>query len=233
MTESLAIERPQRWDQPFGPEMTDSDIDRVLGLAIFKDIDETQFPRDQSLRDIIRKDGRIENYQRGDIVVREGDYGNSVFVIMMGSIRVVFDDITEIGLAREAPRARRSIVEVLSQLWTNDKMPEVRDVATYQGGAALSIRGESTAARTFIKDVDAFITAHETFPMSTGEAFGEIAALSRTPRTATVFADKPLEVFELRWQGLRDIRRHDRQFREHIDGLYRKRRWSQELMEPR
>ncbi len=231
MTESLAIERPQRWDQPFGPEMTDSDIDRVLGLAIFKDIDETQFPRDQSLRDIIRKDGRIENYQRGDIVVREGDYGNSVFVIMMGSIRVVFDDITEIGLAREAPRARRSIVEVLSQLWTNDKMPEVRDVATYQGGAALSIRGESTAARTFIKDVDAFITAHETFPMSTGEAFGEIAALSRTPRTATVFADKPLEVFELRWQGLRDIRRRDRQFREHIDGLYRKRRWSQELME--
>ena len=34
-------------------------------------------------------------------------------------------------------------------------MPEVRDVAAYQGGAELSLRGESTSARIFLKDVRA------------------------------------------------------------------------------
>lgn len=231
MIEPLAIERPRRWDRPFGPEMTESDVNRVLELELFRDIDQSQFPKDQSLRDIIRNDGRVERYERGDIVVREGDYGSSVFVIMEGSVRVVFEDVVEIGLA-SAPRApKRSILGALAQLWSNPRMPEVRDIATYQGGAALSIRGESTAARTFIKDVDAFIAEHETFPMTEGQAFGEIAALSRRPRTATIFADAPLVVFELRWQGLRDIRRRDRKFREHVDALYRQRRWAQELAE--
>lgn len=231
MNQTLAIERPRRWDQPFGPDMTESDVDRVLDLEIFRDIDQSQFPKDQSLRDIIRNDGRVVRYQRGDIVVRDGDYGSSVFVIMKGSVRVVFDDVAKSGLVGTGTTKNRSVLSALRQLWSNDRMPEVRDVATYQGGDALSIRGESTTARTFIKDVDTFMAEHETFPMTEGQAFGEIAALSRTPRTATVFADAPLEAFELRWQGLRDIRKRDRKFREHIDSLYRKRRWAQELVE--
>ena len=32
--------------------------------------------------------------------------------------------------------------------------------------------------------------------------FGEIAALTRSPRTSTVFADAEAELLELRWQGL-------------------------------
>jgi CRP-like cAMP-binding protein len=231
MIQPLAIERPRRWDRPFGPDMTDADVDRVLELELFCHIDQAQFPKDQSLRDIIRNDGRIERYERGDIVVREGDYGSSVFVIMRGSVRVVFEDVVKSGLASAPRGAKRSVLGALKQIWSNARMPEVRDIGTYQGGAALSIRGESTTARTFIKDVDAFIAEHETFPMTEGQAFGEIAALSRRPRTATIFADSPLASFELRWQGLRDIRRRDRKFREHIDALYRQRRWAQELAE--
>ena len=36
MTETAAaISRPQRWDVPFGPDMTEADVDRVLGIPPF------------------------------------------------------------------------------------------------------------------------------------------------------------------------------------------------------
>jgi Fe-S-cluster-containing dehydrogenase component/CRP-like cAMP-binding protein len=53
--------------------------------------------------------------------------------------------------------------------------------------------------------------------------FGEIAALARSPRMSTIYADGETEVLEVRWQGIRDIRRRVDDFREHIDRLYRER----------
>ena len=231
MSGALAIDRPQRWDQPFDPEMSDADVERMLSLKAFQAIDATAFPKGQSLRDIIKYDARIRRFQRGDIVVRSGDYGSSVFVIIQGRVGVVLEDLQIDGLGRPTERFRRSFFEALGQLWNNARMPEVRDVAAYQGGAALSIRGDSTAARIFIKDIEALRRAHDVSEMVEGQIFGEIAALSRTPRTATVFAEEDLELLELRWQGLRDIRRHERRFREHIDGLYRERNWAKDLAE--
>ncbi len=229
--ERIAINRPRRWDIPFGPNMTDADVDRVLGLGVFARIDPSQFPATQSLRDIIRNDARIESYRRGDIIVRNGDYGYSVFVILSGTARIVFDDIEDSRLGRWVARDKRSFFEALSQLWGNNDMPEVRDVASYQGGPELSLRGSSERARTFLKDVDAFIEAHDTRALTDGQMFGEIAALSRTPRIATVFAATDLEVVELRSQGLRDIRRRDENFRHYVDDLYHKHSLSTHLAE--
>ena len=59
--------------------------------------------------------------------------------------------------------------------------------------------------------------------LTSGEFFGEISALGRTPRATTVIADSNVEILELRWQGLRDIRRYDNSIKEHIDSLYRER----------
>ena len=229
--ESISIDRPQRWGTPFGPDMTERDVDRVLALGVFEDIDPDQFPASQPLRDIIANDARIRHFQRGEIVVRSGDYGSSVFVIIRGTARVVFDEVEDNRFGRRASRQRRSFLEALSQLWRNAEMPEVRDVATYQGGADLTLHGRSEDARTALKDVDAFTAAHETVDLGEGQTFGEIAALSRTPRVATIFAATDLELVELRWQGLRDIRRRDNRFRELIDGLYRERSLSSHLAE--
>ena len=53
--------------------------------------------------------------------------------------------------------------------------------------------------------------------------FGELAALGRTPRTATVFAEGDVYLLEIRWQGLRDIMHRDDAMKQHIDRLFRER----------
>src|SRR5262245_9823094 len=76
----IAIQRPQRWDEPFG-EMTDRDVDALLRIEPFHSIDVDAFPASLPLRGILLGDTRIVRYQAGDVVVREGDYGNSAFLI--------------------------------------------------------------------------------------------------------------------------------------------------------
>ena len=44
-----------------------------------------------------------------------------------------------------------------------------------------------------------------------------------TSRTATVIAEESAELLEIRWQGLREIRRYAPEWKEHIDRLYRER----------
>ncbi|WP_070987696.1 cyclic nucleotide-binding domain-containing protein [Halofilum ochraceum] len=232
MAESTAIARPQRWDRPFGPDMTDLDVERVLEQPLFRDIDASQFPASLPLREIVRNDARVRRYARGDVIVREGDYGNSMFVIIDGRVQVVTDGTDDAELGRRIRKRPRTLLQALRQLWANADQPEVRDVAGYfQRLNDLDLRGEADDARIQLRDVDAFIDRHETVALDEGTAFGEIAALARSSRTATAVAESDVDVVELRWQGLRDIRRRDAGFRDHIDGLYRERSLAQHLRE--
>jgi Fe-S-cluster-containing dehydrogenase component/CRP-like cAMP-binding protein len=225
-------ERPKRWDRPFDPDMQGADIDVVLQHNIFRDIDSTQFSEALPLREIIRNDSRLLRFKRGDVVVREGDYGNSMFAIISGQVRVVLDEVTNRELGRREGAGRRSFFQSLRQLWSNPDQPEVRDLAAYrQAGSAVGLRSDAEVFQTYIADLDSFLSRHETVELVAGQSFGEIAALARTPRTATVVAADDLWVVELRWQGMRDIRRRDAGFRQHIDGDYRSRNLAQHLAE--
>lgn len=222
------LEKPERWDVPFaGPPgspgaMTDDDVDRVMGTQPFAGMDESNFSAAQPLRGIIQNDMRLVKYQDGDIVVREGDYGHSAFLIVSGQVRVTLESLPPRLLGRKE-RKRRGFFEALSQLWSNSRNIESRDVEAYaQAKSTTGQRGSGEHTHVYLQDVPGIIGKYNTVTLQDGEMFGEIAAMGRIPRTATVFAEGDVELLEIRWQGLRDIRKRDEGLKAHTDELYRR-----------
>ncbi len=91
----VVIQRPQRWDNPFNPEMSDADVDRTLAVGPLSRVDPGEFPASASLRDIVRNDSRLSRYRGGDLVIRAGDYSNSAFVVLAGKVRVVVEPMLD------------------------------------------------------------------------------------------------------------------------------------------
>src|SRR4051812_16135696 len=105
MREPVTLQRPQRWDASFDPDMTEAQVERLLSLAPFKDMNAERFPKRASLRDILRNDTRIRRYGAGEIVVRAGDYGTSAFMILSGAAQVVLTpELPESLLGRRTPK---------------------------------------------------------------------------------------------------------------------------------
>jgi Fe-S-cluster-containing dehydrogenase component/CRP-like cAMP-binding protein len=203
--------------------MTDDRVDRILSIEPFSRMDPSKFSPAAPLRDIIRNDTRLVSFQNGDLVVREGDYGHSAFFVISGTLRVVLDHMQASALGRRDAH-RKNFFEVLSQTWNTMKGVEVRDLSEYAAQSeGKGRRGAGAATRIFLQDVPRILNEHKTARLEAGEFFGEIAALGRIPRTATVFAESPAELLEIRWQGLRDLRSRVPELKQHIDQLYRER----------
>jgi len=216
---STPVTRPQRWDQPFGPEVTEADVARLLARPEIAAIRADRFPARLPLHEILRNDARIVRFQPGDLIVREGDYGNSAFLILSGKVRVVLPP----GLPREIlgrhEVRRKGWWRSLAQLWKNRSVPEVR--AASDSTEFFRKSEGSSEQRVFLQDVPAILDRNKTAVLESGALFGELAALGRVPRTATMFAESESELLEIRWQGLREIRRFDDGWRRMIDERYR------------
>ena len=52
-------------------------------------IDALRFPRSVPLEGIIKNDCRLVKFKPGEIIIREGDYGNSAFLVISGKATVV------------------------------------------------------------------------------------------------------------------------------------------------
>ena len=218
----LAVERPQRWDVPFGDEMTDGDVDRLLAIQPFAAMDPSRFPESQSLRGILRNDARIVHFSPGDLIVREGDYGHSAFLMLNGNVRVALESLAPELLGRPQ-RKRGSWWRSIAALIWPTQIPERRVVVKHaaQPYGGVGRRTADGSDRVFLQDVPRILAATETSTLGPGEVFGELSALTRTPRSSSIFAETEVELLEIRWQGLRDLMRRDDALRNHIQTLYR------------
>lgn len=215
------------FDEPLDPFV----IHRLLATPAMATLDADRFPASRSLESILSHDARTVRFQNGDIVVREGDYGSSVFVILSGTVRVLLDREASRSLVGRRRVKRGSLWRSLRVQLRRPRSPEVRTVASLQPPDTMALRRAGDAARMSIQDVAGVIERHRTVTLGAGEMFGEIAALTRSPRTATLFAEGEVEAVEIRWQGLREIRRRDPAFRASLDELYRSRNLAGHLKE--
>lgn len=191
--------------------MTDRHVEAVLNYRPFAQLAEEGYRKSLSLRGIIQNDSRIVAFDRGDVIVRAGDWGNSAFFILSGSVHVEIgrsETRLEDRLPTEKSAHRRTLFQSIAQLWTNRAGAECRDCLS--GSDAISgTKQRSRESRIYLPDVSAVLDEHETARIGPGEWFGELSALGRTARSATVFASEQTEVLEIRWQGLRDLMRFD------------------------
>ncbi len=219
---------PERWQKPFSPDMTDVDVNLLLAHPLFISTKPDQFPILIPLRGILKNDTRIRVYQSGEIIVRQGDYGHSAFLIIDGQVRVHLHDRNEGKDREDRRRVRPSVWGSIRRWWRRSRYPEQSSNQGATPGVQLNREGE---ARIFLQDVPGVLGADRTMLLGTGEMFGEIAALGRTPRTSTIVAERETQMLEIRWQGLREIRKYSPEWKQRIDGLYRERSLNNHLQE--
>jgi Fe-S-cluster-containing dehydrogenase component/CRP-like cAMP-binding protein len=216
--------KPDRWDNPLDPNMTDADVAGLMAVEPFASMAEKAFPASMPLRDILKLDTAIRAYEPGQIVVRRDDYGTSAYLVLTGEVEVVVKPHLDPRLLGRAVTGRKKgFIARLAQLWSNNSEPEGWNEASLRVSDKFqnSVNGDQHSV--FLQDFPSIISTFSTVTLREGQMFGEISALSRMPRTATVLASKPgTRLLEFTWQGLRDLMKYDAALKQQIDANYRK-----------
>ena len=190
--------------------MTDNDVEWILTHSPFSDLDADGFRRSLPLHDILKNDSRIRDCKAGDILVRQGDWGNSAFFVLEGSVRIDLgvgkESLTQ-SLPDHTSQTKKGFFQTIAQLWNSHPEPEFRDT---NNSSSDSSTVKTAETRIFLQDVPVVLDQYHTAQIEAGQWFGELAALGRTTRTATIFSEGTTKILEIRWQGLRDIMRFDK-----------------------
>ena len=223
MTTTHQTLRLTRKNTPFGPDMTDYDVWKLFSIPEIAAIDKAKFPASNPLEDVLKNDTRIRRYKPGEIIVREGDYGNSAFLVLNGKLRLVLSPgLPNYILEQKQPPPKKNLWQSLGQLMTKRRIPEVRDPESYANPANLEIGQDGNQHSVFLQDFSTVLNSSNTALLEEGTLFGELAALRRIPRSGTVFSESHSELLEIRWQGLRELRRYDKNWRRLIEKRYSK-----------
>ncbi|MDA7864558.1 cyclic nucleotide-binding domain-containing protein [bacterium] len=222
--DSITVRRPQRWSKPMDASMDDADVLWLRSREPFASMDAKSFPRSIPLESILRNDCQIKRCEPGEIIVREGDYGSSAFLVIAGSTKVVVDSLAPAELGRSSSK-KLSWFQAARQFLRRSGVSEARrpdEVTTANDSlpSSSSIRLIDDRPAIFLQDFNAVLCDHANVELGPGELFGEVAAMYRSPRTATVIAANEATLLEIRWQGLRSLRQ-DKRFAANLDEHYR------------
>ncbi|MGV3484169.1 MAG: 4Fe-4S dicluster domain-containing protein [Planctomycetaceae bacterium] len=213
------VRRPQRWDNPLDASMSDADVAWLRSRQPFSSLDPAVFPKSTPLDGILRHDCRLLRCEPGEIVVREGDYGNSAFLLLAGSVRVLVSPLAPEYLGRER-EDKLSWAAAVRQWWSQSKHAEVRTVDQVVVSGGTSVGSVDNRPALFLQDYAAILADRQTVKLGPGELFGEVAAMYRTPCAATVIVEEEATLVEIRWQGLKLLRR-DPTFAQQLESHYR------------
>ncbi len=201
-------------------------LEKILRLAPWSSL--VLGPKGGMLKEVLLHHTRRRRFERGELILRQGDYGNSAFFVLSGSVQVVLELPDSTGVPTHPPGVSKEVRKVgwwqAFKRWWRSPGREHRDLSVLrqeylQGGRDIE------HMPIFVTDVPRVIEHNRTVQLGPGELFGEIAAVSRMPRSATVFAESEgdgTELLEIRWQGLHKLIRQLPEFKEHVYLIYRR-----------
>ncbi|MCA9194658.1 MAG: cyclic nucleotide-binding domain-containing protein [Planctomycetales bacterium] len=238
----ISVERPDRWDHPLDPGISDQTLDWLSVQHPFARMDADRFARTAPLRDVLKNDCRLLEFEKGDIVFREGQYGGSAYLVLEGEVRIFLSSLVFPEAKRNGTPTSNWLSLLSSRLFkskseselgvpapsklphSEDRRGSRRNIATRRRRQSAPIRtgqrGHGTNTRIFLQDIPGVLGAHETSSIGCGELFGELAAVTRSPRDFTAMSATRAKVLEIRWQGLK-LLKQDPAFRELLDERYR------------
>ena len=183
----------------------------LRGLPIFGGVPEKA--RDKVVEKV-RKYVHSVEFPTGEIVLREGDYSDSAYYIVEGAVEIVLTSETE----TRRPSVRGGAHQV----------PDARRPGARPGAGAMVGRG-GTAGTLILSGFPDDIVAGQRKILGAGEIFGEIGALSRYPVSATVRAESPLKLLQIRLPALRMLTAASKEFKKFLDSRYRERTLARHL----
>ncbi|MEZ6148950.1 MAG: cyclic nucleotide-binding domain-containing protein [Pirellulaceae bacterium] len=232
---SIEVERPSRWDYPLSKSMLKEDVAWLLQQAPFSLMDQERFARNTPLSDILRNDARLLHLQPGDVIFREGQYGGTAYLVLTGNARIFLTKLLTQADPESGQRSRRSWLKLLADTLPGSRSnrpskklvdsrrrarPDIATTSASTEPAAVGYRGQGTETRIFLQDVPRVLEQHATSSVHAGELFGEMAAVTRSPREYTAVAETESILLEIRWQGLK-LLQQDPAFRQLLDERYR------------
>ncbi len=209
----------------FDAEMLNVDVSALLSYPPFSHIDHTKFPKGkQSVVDVLQNDSRIRHFSAGDVILRQGEYSNSAFIVLRGHAHVIMQPLaiaaelekpSELGLWQRIVASVRGGSIAHARTTRPDKLSQIQS-----SDSTLALREHELQPQLYLHDIDAIVSSVDGAVLNAGSLFGEVAAMTRSASDYTVVARNACTVLEIRWQGLRQLRR-DKAFRQAIDDRYR------------
>ncbi len=236
---SVEVERPERWDHPLSTSMSDTDVDWLTQQPPFSLMDAGRFARNTPLAHVLKHDARLLHCQPGDVIFREGQYGGTAYLVLSGNVRVILTALLAKESRPDRARSRSSWLSLLAKIVSRGSSvtrhgadnsisehrkrsraaPLFRSSST-SAAADIGYRGEGIQTRIFLQDVPRVLAENATSSVEPGELFGEMAAVTRSPREFTAVAETESLLLEIRWQGLK-LLKQDPAFRQLLDERYR------------
>jgi len=185
-------------------------LEMLRGLKLFAGIPEKA--RDKVIEKV-RKYIHVASFVPGDVVMREGDYSDSAYYIVSGEVEVVLSPVPG---RKERPQVRGGA--------------HAPPAGAAPGPQLTGMIGRPETNGTIMLSgfpVDALPSRR--ILMGADEVFGELSALSRYPISATVVAQEPLSLLQLRLPALRMLMAASKEFKAFLDQRYRERTLARHL----